>query len=128
MDWLFSFPHLSDDTLRVWKKTVDAGFLAFTRTYGDAIEHLFDPLHPAGFAVDPSQSDQRENRPPARGRRRQRTTAESITCWGWRRDDTPEGGAARGPRYLQAGIALRIGDQIRQNLELEWGPTSQSVE
>jgi glycine betaine/proline transport system permease protein len=44
MDWLFSFPHLSDDTLRAWKKAVDSGFLAFTRAYGDGIEHLFDPL------------------------------------------------------------------------------------
>jgi glycine betaine/proline transport system permease protein len=44
MDWLISFPHLSDDTLTAWKKAVDAGFLAFTRAYGDSIEHLFDPL------------------------------------------------------------------------------------
>lgn len=44
MDWLITFPHLSDDLLTAWKKAVDGGFLAFTRAYGDAIEHFFDPL------------------------------------------------------------------------------------
>ncbi|ODT09241.1 MAG: ABC transporter permease [Kaistia sp. SCN 65-12] len=44
MDWLKTFPHLNDDFLRNLKKTIDEGFRAFTRAYGDAIEHFFDPL------------------------------------------------------------------------------------
>jgi glycine betaine/proline transport system permease protein len=44
MDWLTRFPHLNDDTLRALKKSIDEGFRAFTRAYGDAIESLFDPL------------------------------------------------------------------------------------
>ena len=44
MDWLKTFPHLNDDLLRNLKKSIDEGFRAFTRAYGDAIEHFFDPL------------------------------------------------------------------------------------
>ena len=44
MDWLTDFPHLNDDALRSLKKTIDEGFRAFTRAYGDVIESLFDPL------------------------------------------------------------------------------------
>jgi len=44
MDWLTTFPHLNDDFLRSLKKAIDEGFRAFTRAYGDAIEHFFDPL------------------------------------------------------------------------------------
>lgn len=44
MDWLKTFPHLNDDLLRNLKKSIDEGFRAFTRSYGDAIEHFFDPL------------------------------------------------------------------------------------
>ncbi|WP_102957850.1 ABC transporter permease [Mangrovicella endophytica] len=44
MDWLFSFPHMPDDTLRVVKKSIDDGFRSFTRAYGDSIEALFSPL------------------------------------------------------------------------------------
>jgi glycine betaine/proline transport system permease protein len=44
MDWLEKFPNIDDDVLRELKKAIDEGFRAFTRTYGDAIESLFDPL------------------------------------------------------------------------------------
>jgi len=44
MEWLTRFPHLDDDLLRVLKKSIDDGFRAFTRGYGDAIESFFDPL------------------------------------------------------------------------------------
>lgn len=44
MDWLTTFPHLNDDLLRALKKSIDEGFRAFTRAYGDAIESFFDPL------------------------------------------------------------------------------------
>ncbi|SCW54554.1 glycine betaine/proline transport system permease protein [Rhizobium mongolense subsp. loessense] len=44
MDWLWKFPTMDADTLRVLKKNVDEGFRAFTRTYGDSIEGLFSPL------------------------------------------------------------------------------------
>ncbi|KAB0682657.1 ABC transporter permease [Aureimonas leprariae] len=44
MDWLSSFPHMNDDTLRVVKKGIDDGFRTFTRAYGDGIEALFSPL------------------------------------------------------------------------------------
>lgn len=44
MDWLYTFPHLNNDTLRALKKSIDEGFRSFTRTYGDSIESFFDPL------------------------------------------------------------------------------------
>lgn len=44
MDWLIDFPHMDDESLRALKKTIDEGFRAFTRGYGDAIEAFFDPL------------------------------------------------------------------------------------
>ena len=44
MDWLKTFPHLNDDLLRNLKKSIDEGFRMFTRAYGDAIEHFFNPL------------------------------------------------------------------------------------
>ncbi|MDI7861835.1 proline/glycine betaine ABC transporter permease [Rhizobiaceae bacterium n13] len=44
MDWLYSFPHMNDDTLRALKKAVDEGFRTFTRHYGDALEAFFQPL------------------------------------------------------------------------------------
>ena len=44
MEWLSSFPHMDDDVLRGLKKTIDEGFRAFTRAYGDSIESFFDPL------------------------------------------------------------------------------------
>jgi glycine betaine/proline transport system permease protein len=44
MDWFNEFPHMNDDSLRNLKKVIDAGFRAFTRAYGDAIEGFFSPL------------------------------------------------------------------------------------
>jgi glycine betaine/proline transport system permease protein len=44
MDWFWTFPHMDTDTLRVLKKSIDDGFLSFTRAFGDPIEALFSPL------------------------------------------------------------------------------------
>jgi glycine betaine/proline transport system permease protein len=44
MEWLNRFPHLDDATLTALKKSIDEGFRAFTRAYGDRIEAFFDPL------------------------------------------------------------------------------------
>ncbi|MBP7240506.1 proline/glycine betaine ABC transporter permease [Amaricoccus sp.] len=44
MDWLTSFPQMNDALLRDLKKTIDDGFRAFTRAYGDSIEAFFEPL------------------------------------------------------------------------------------
>ncbi|NTE68174.1 proline/glycine betaine ABC transporter permease [Agrobacterium tumefaciens] len=44
MDWLWKFPQMDDDSLRVLKKTIDESFLSFTRAFGDPIERLFSPL------------------------------------------------------------------------------------
>ncbi|EJJ25277.1 ABC transporter permease [Rhizobium sp. CF142] len=44
MDWLWKFPTMNDDVLRELKKSVDEGFRAFTRAYGDSIEAAFSPL------------------------------------------------------------------------------------
>ena len=39
MEWFYKFPHMDDDALRNLKKFIDESFRAFTRAYGDAIEH-----------------------------------------------------------------------------------------
>ena len=44
MDWFYKFPHMSDDSLRSFKQTIDEGFRAFTRSYGEVIEVFFSPL------------------------------------------------------------------------------------
>lgn len=44
MEWFYTFPHMNDESLRDLKKTIDEGFRAFTRAYGDGIESLFNPL------------------------------------------------------------------------------------
>ncbi|WVT76439.1 proline/glycine betaine ABC transporter permease (plasmid) [Sinorhizobium chiapasense] len=44
MDWLFSFPHMDDASLRDLKKAIDEGFRGFTRAYGDGLEAIFEPL------------------------------------------------------------------------------------
>ncbi len=41
---LFDFPSLSRGTLRALRQTIDAGFLDFTRNYGEALEQAFEPL------------------------------------------------------------------------------------
>lgn len=42
--WLLRFPELSRDALRAIKKSFDFGYRQFSRTYGEAIENLFEPL------------------------------------------------------------------------------------
>lgn len=44
MSWFTKFPQLDDGFLRDLKKVIDDGFRSFTRTYGDFIEGLFEPL------------------------------------------------------------------------------------
>jgi glycine betaine/proline transport system permease protein len=44
LDWLFSFPHMNDASLRDLKKAIDEGFRGFTRAYGDGFEAMFAPL------------------------------------------------------------------------------------
>ena len=44
MDWLWTFPQLDDDSMRVLRMTIDESFRGFTRTYGDAIQQIFEPL------------------------------------------------------------------------------------
>ena len=43
-DWLLNFPTLDQGPLRALHKSFDAGYRAFSRNYGDAIESFFDPL------------------------------------------------------------------------------------
>ncbi|WP_299437833.1 proline/glycine betaine ABC transporter permease [uncultured Rhodospira sp.] len=43
-NWLIEFPALDDATLRAFNRAVDDAYLAFTRTYGAAIEDAFTPL------------------------------------------------------------------------------------
>ncbi|WP_349974959.1 proline/glycine betaine ABC transporter permease [Pseudomonas sp. WHRI 8519] len=44
MDWFYKFPHMEDESLLGLKKAIDEGFRSFTRTHGDTIDALFDPL------------------------------------------------------------------------------------
>lgn len=44
MDWWSTFPAMENSQLTAIKKAIDGGFLQFTRTYGDTIESLFNPL------------------------------------------------------------------------------------
>lgn len=44
MDWINRFPHMNDDALLVLKRTIDEGFRAFTRAYGDAIDSAIEPV------------------------------------------------------------------------------------
>lgn len=44
MSFLTEFPSIDTETLRSIKKAIDAGFKAFSRSYGDNIESFFDPL------------------------------------------------------------------------------------
>lgn len=44
MDWIYKFPHMDDHVLLALKRTIDEGFRAFTRAYGDPIEEFFAPL------------------------------------------------------------------------------------
>ena len=44
MSFITEFPTIDTETLRSIKKSIDAGFKAFSRTYGDNIETLFNPI------------------------------------------------------------------------------------
>jgi glycine betaine/proline transport system permease protein len=44
MDFLSKFPQMDPDSLRDMKKAIDSAFLHFSRSYGDSIEKLFEPL------------------------------------------------------------------------------------
>lgn len=52
MEWFYKFPHMDEEALRNLKKTIDEGFRAFTRAYGDSIENLFSPLQSFLIAAD----------------------------------------------------------------------------
>ena len=41
---LIDFPQMPVEQLRTLKKTIDAGYKSFSRTYGESIENFFDPL------------------------------------------------------------------------------------
>ncbi len=43
-NWLFEFPKMERADLLVIRKTLDAAYRDFSRTYGDSIESFFDPL------------------------------------------------------------------------------------
>jgi glycine betaine/proline transport system permease protein len=42
--WLTQFPQLGRSDLTIFKKTLDGAYKEFSRSYGDIIESLFDPL------------------------------------------------------------------------------------
>ncbi len=42
--WLTKFPELDRDSLVALRQTLDSGYRAFSRAYGDVIESFFDPL------------------------------------------------------------------------------------
>lgn len=44
MLWSDSFPVMDNATLTALKRSIDGGFRAFTREFGDPIEHFFEPL------------------------------------------------------------------------------------
>ena len=44
MSWLEAFPSLDAETLSALRRAIDGGFREFTRTYGEPLERLFDPL------------------------------------------------------------------------------------
>ena len=43
-EWLLNFPAMTPDALRGVTRSIDAGYLSFSRAFGDAIESFFDPL------------------------------------------------------------------------------------
>ena len=43
-EWLLNFPAMTPDALRSVTRSIDAGYLSFSRAFGDAIERFFDPL------------------------------------------------------------------------------------
>ncbi|MCA8927088.1 MAG: proline/glycine betaine ABC transporter permease [Alphaproteobacteria bacterium] len=43
-NWLFDFPSLSRDALRLLQRSIDEGFRDFSRAYGEGLENFFHPL------------------------------------------------------------------------------------
>jgi len=43
-DWIKTFPTMESEQLSNLRRFIDASFRSFSREYGDALEHLFDPL------------------------------------------------------------------------------------
>jgi len=41
---LITFPEMSKESLRIFKKSIDGAYRNFSREYGDAIESVFDPV------------------------------------------------------------------------------------
>ena len=41
---LITFPEMSKESLRMFRKSVDGAYRNFSREYGDAIEAVFDPV------------------------------------------------------------------------------------
>lgn len=44
ISWLIEFPEMERDTLLDIRKALDGGYREFSRSYGDVIESIFDPL------------------------------------------------------------------------------------
>jgi glycine betaine/proline transport system permease protein len=44
LDWLFTFPQVSSETLLAAKRIIDGSLKAFTRSFGESIEGFFYPL------------------------------------------------------------------------------------
>ena len=44
MIWSNEFPQIADSSLRALSKSIDAGYLSFSRAYGASIEAFFEPL------------------------------------------------------------------------------------
>ena len=43
-EFFISFPEMSKESLRLFKKSLDGAYRNFSREYGDAIEAVFDPV------------------------------------------------------------------------------------
>ena len=39
-----TFPEMSKESLRIFKKSIDGAYRNFSREYGDTIEAVFDPV------------------------------------------------------------------------------------
>ena len=43
-DWIFKFPQMDRDSMRLLERAIDDSYRGFTRAYGEALERAFDPL------------------------------------------------------------------------------------
>ena len=43
-EFFISFPEMSKESLRLFKKSLDGAYRNFSREYGDTIEAVFDPV------------------------------------------------------------------------------------